>query len=140
MIKKFLGLSFGILLTISIILSIILSITFFNMLIYKLLGVKYSNVSSLFYFILTIKILQLPLKILFVKLSKKIVNTSKSKFIILYGFIYSFILYFIFYIVDILIFNISITNNIIIILVIISLLINIIKIFLNNNSHNKLKI
>ena len=104
------------------------------MLFLNILGIKYNNIFSLFIFVLIIKILELPIKIIFVKGSKKIIKTEKNKYFWIYILIYSVFLYGVIFTVDIFISGISISNNIIFIISIISVLINIARVFSKRES------
>ena len=130
MIKKILL----IILSIVLVLSVISSIIIINMLFLKILGVKYTNTFSLFIFVLSVKLLALPIKIMFVKKSKKIIKTDENKYFGVYILVYLVFLYCIIRTVDIFINSISMSNNIIFIISIISVLINITRVFSKRKS------
>lgn len=130
MIKKILV----IILSVVFLLSIISSGIILNMFLLKLLGVKYNNVISLCMFVIGVKLFNLPIKIIFVRKSKKIINTDKKKYFGLYILIYLLFLYFINHILDIFMVDIIVSNNVIFIISIISIFINITIVFSKRKS------
>ncbi|WP_317367918.1 YrvL family regulatory protein [uncultured Tyzzerella sp.] len=123
-----------IILSIVLILSIISGVIIINMFFFSILGAKYTNIFSLYIFVLITKILEIPIKIIFVRSSRKIIKTEKKKYFWIYILIYFVFLYGVIHIVDIFINSVSISNNIIFIISIISVLINITRVFSKRES------